>query len=196
MRQFLAIAFLAVAILTTPAKAKERGVAVDQIIAVVGGEVITESELRQESRIALALRQGEAAALTALDEEVLVAFRDYVVNQMVVSVHVRRLGTIELSRKKIDRAIQKFKAKFRSPSAYDAFKRRFDIGEAKIRSTLRRELRNQLFVKQRLRSRQLSQRLGGESTTWSEEAMNTLLAEMKQTVEIRYLGPDQQLELQ
>jgi len=196
VRQFLAIAFLAVAILTTPAKAKERGVAVDQIIAVVGGEVITESELRQESRIALALRQGEAAALTALDEEVLVAFRDYVVNQMVVSVHVRRLGTIELSRKKIDRAIQKFKAKFRSPSAYDAFKRRFDIGEAKIRSTLRRELRNQLFVKQRLRSRQLSQRLGGESTTWSEEAMNTLLAEMKQTVEIRYLGPDQQLELQ
>ncbi len=196
MRQFLAIAFLAVAILTTPAKAKERGVAVDQIIAVVGGEVITESELRQESRIALALRQGEAAALTALDEEVLVAFRDYVVNQMVVSVHVRRLGSIELSRKRIDRAIQKFKAKFRSPSAYEAFKRRFDIGEAKIRSTLRRELRNQLFVKQRLRSRQLSQRLGGESTTWSEEAMNTLLAEMKQTVEIRYLGPDQQLELQ
>lgn len=196
MRQFLAIAFLAVAILTTPLKAKERGVAVDQIIAVVDGEVITESELRQESRIALALRQGEAAALTALDEEVLVAFRDYVVNQMVVSVHVRRLGTIELSRKKIDRAIQKFKAKFRSPSAYEAFKRRFDIGEAKIRSTLRRELRNQMFVKQRLRSRQLSQRLGGESTTWSEEAMNTLLAEMKQTVEIRYLGPDQQLELQ
>ena len=196
MRQFLVIAFLAVATLTTPLKAKERGVAVDQIIAVVGGEVITESELRQESRIALALRQGEAAALTSLDEEVLVAFRDYVVNQMVVSVHVRRLGTIELSRKKIDRAIQKFKAKFRSPSAYEAFKRRFDIGEAKIRSTLRRELRNQIFVKQRLRSRQLSQRLGGESTTWSEEAMNTLLAEMKQTVEIRYLGPDQQLELQ
>ena len=41
---------------------------------------------------------------------------------------------IELSQKKIDSAIQKFKAKFRSPSSYDAFKRRFDIGEDKIRT--------------------------------------------------------------
>jgi hypothetical protein len=175
---------------------KDRGVAVDQIVAVVGAETITESELRQESRIALAFRQGEVAALTALDEEVLVAFRDYVVNQMVVAVHVRRLGTIELSRKKVDGASQKFKEKFRSPSAYDAFKRRFDISEEKIKSTLRRELRNQIFVEDRLRSRQLSQRFGGENKAWSEEAMSTLLTEMKQTVEIRFLGPDQRLELQ
>ncbi len=177
-------------------EAKDRGVPVDQIIAVVDGEAITESELRQESRIALALRQGEAAAFTELDEKVLGAFRDYVVNQMVVSVHVRRLGSVELSQKKIDSAIQKFKAKFRSPSSYDAFKRRFDIGEDKIRTVLRRELRNQIFVQDRLRSRRLGQRLDSGSQTWSEEAMSTLLAEMKQTVEIRFLGPNQQLELQ
>ena len=176
--------------------AKERGVAVDQIIAVVDGEAITESELRQESRIALALRQGEAAAFTELDEKVLGAFRDYVVNQMVVSVHVRRLGSVELSQKKIDSAIQKFKAKFRSPSSYDAFKRRFDIGEDKIRTVLRRELRNQIFVQDRLRSRRLGQRLDNGSQAWSDETMSTLLAEMKQTVEIRFLGPNQQLELQ
>lgn len=187
---------LLVLVVPTILLAKDRGVAVDQIIAVVGAEIITESELRQESRIALAFRQGEAAALTALDEEVLVAFRDYVVNQMVVAIHVRRLGTIELPRKKIDGAIQKFKAKFRSPSAYDAFKRRFDISEEKIRSTLRRELRNQVFVEDRLRSRQLSERFGGENKAWSEEAMSTLLTEMKQTVEIRFLGPDERLELQ
>jgi len=176
--------------------AKERGVAIDQIIAVVGAETITESELRQESRIALAFRKGEVAALTPLDAEVLVAFRDYIVNQMVVAVHVRRLGTIELPRKKIDGALQKFKAKFRSPSAYDAFKRRFDISEEKIRSTLRRELRNQIFIEDRLRSRQLTQRFGGQNKSWSEEAMNTLFTEMKQTVQIRFLGPDQQLEIQ
>jgi hypothetical protein len=177
-------------------QAKDRGVTVDQIIAVVDGEAITESELQQESRIALALRQGEAAAFTELDEKVLGAFRDYVVNQMVVSVHVRRLGSVELSQKKIDSAIQKFKAKFRSPSSYDAFKRRFDIGEDKIRTVLRRELRNQIFVKDRLRSRRLGQRLDNGSQAWSDETMSTLLAEMKQTVEIRFLGPNQQLELQ
>ena len=189
---------VAIALLVSPltALANDRGVEVDKIIAVVDGEAMTESELRQESRIALALRQGEAAALTQLDDKVLRAFRDYVVNQMVVSVHVRRLGTVELSQKKIDRAIQKFKAKFRSPSSYDAFKRRFDIGEDKIRTVLRRELRNQIFVEERLRSRQLSQRLDGQNQGWSEEAMSTLLAEMKQTVEIRFLGPNQQLELQ
>jgi len=189
---------LGVLLVTYPllAQAKDRGVAVDQIIAVVDGEAITESELRQESRIALALRQGEAAAFTELDEKVLGAFRDYVVNQMVVSVHVRRLGSVELSQKKIDRAIQKFKAKFRSPSSYDAFKRRFDIGEDKIRTVLRRELRNQIFVQDRLRSRQLSQRLDNQGQQWSEETMTRLLAEMKQTVEIRFLGPNQQLELQ
>lgn len=191
-------ACIAILVFVLPANlfGKDRGVAVDQIIAVVGAETITESELRQESRIALAFRQGEVAALTALDEEVLVAFRDYVVNQMVVAVHVRRLGTIELPQKKIDSALQKFKAKFRSPSAYDAFKRRFDISEEKIRTTLRRELRNQIFVEDRLRSRQLSQRFAGQNKAWSEEAMNTLLTEMKQTVEIRFLGPAQQLEIQ
>ncbi len=177
-------------------QAKDRGVAVDQIIAVVDGEAITESELQQESRIALALRQGESAAFTELDEKVLGAFRDYVVNQMVVSVHVRRLGSVELSQKKIDNAIQKFKAKFRSPSSYEAFKRRFDIGEDKIRTILRRELRNQIFVQDRLRSRRLGQRLDNGSQAWSDETMSTLLAEMKQTVEIRFLGPNQQLELQ
>ena len=195
MKQAICIAVLML-ISTIAVGAKDRGVAVDQIIAVVDGEAITESELQQESRIALALRQGEAAAFTELDAKVLGAFRDYVVNQMVVSVHVRRLGSVELSQKKIDSAIQKFKAKFRSPSSYDAFKRRFDIGEDKIRTILRRELRNQIFVKDRLRSRRLGQRLDAGSQAWSEETMSTLLAEMKQTVEIRFLGPNQQLELQ
>ncbi len=195
MRSAICIACI-VLLAALSAGAKERGVAVDQIIAVVDGEAITESELRQESRMALALRQGEAAAFTELDQKVLGAFRDYVVNQMVVSVHVRRLGSVELSQKKIDSAIQKFKAKFRSPSSYDAFKRRFDIGEDKIRTVLRRELRNQIFVQDRLRSRRLGQRLDSGSQAWSEETMSTLLAEMKQTVEIRFLGPNQQLELQ
>ncbi|MBT6177497.1 MAG: hypothetical protein HOI23_09630 [Deltaproteobacteria bacterium] len=194
--RFAACIALLTFVLPMNLSAKERGVAIDQIIAVVGAETITESELRQESRIALAFRKGEVAALTPLDAEVLVAFRDYIVNQMVVAVHVRRLGTIELPRKKIDGALQKFKAKFRSPSAYDAFKRRFDISEEKIRSTLRRELRNQIFIEDRLRSRQLTQRFGGQNKSWSEEAMNTLFTEMKQTVQIRFLGPDQQLEIQ
>ena len=195
MKPYWVITLLALMPMTF-AMGNDRGVSVDMIIAVVGGEPITESELRQEARIALALREGEAAALTHLDDDALGAFRDYVVNQMVVSVHVRRLGTVELARVKVDVALQKFKARFRSPSSYEAFRRRFDIGEEKIRSILRRELRNQMFVKERLRSRQLSNRRGADNLAWSEDAISTLLAEKKQTVEIRYLGPDHQLELQ
>ena len=195
MRPFV---LLGVFLVTCPllAQAKDRGVAVDQIIAVVDGEAITESELRQESRIALALRQGEAAAFTELDEKVLGAFRDYVVNQMVVSVHVRRLGSVELSQKKIDRAIQKFKAKFRSPSSYDAFKRRFDIGEDKIRPFCAESYEIRFLFKTDFGLANWSQRLDNQGQQWSEETMTRLLAEMKQTVEIRFLGPNQQLELQ
>lgn len=183
-------------LVTSTTLASERGVVVDQIIAVVNGEPITQSELTQETRIALAQRKGEQAALVALEEQVLVAFRDYVVNQRMVSVHVRRLGSLELARKIVDEALKKFKSKFRSPSSYQAFCRRFDIRESTIRAILRRDLRNELFIRDRLRSRKLGKRFSDTVDTWSKQALTHLLAEMKETVEIRFLDADEQLERQ
>ena len=75
--------------------------------------------------------------------------------------------------------------------------RRFDIPESKIRMLLRRDLRNQVFVSQRLRSRRLSDSRGPDrESSATDVLLNELLQEMKRTVEIRFLGPEDQLELQ
>ena len=177
--------------------ADTRGTPIDKIVAVVAGEPLTESELMIEARVALALRQGEAPALGPIDSELFAAFRDYVVNQMVVSVHARRVGAVDAPRGEIDLAVKKFIQRFRSSSSYEAFMRRFDIPESKIRMLLRRDLRNQVFVSQRLRSRRLSDSRGPDrESTATDVLLNELLQEMKRTVEIRFLGPEDQLELQ
>ena len=177
--------------------ADSRGTPVDKIVAVVAGEPLTESELMIEARVALAMREGEAAAVGPIDSELFGAFRDYVVNQMVVTVHARRVGAVDVPRDQIDLASKKFIQKFRSSSSYEAFMRRFDIPETKIRGLLRRDLRNQVFVSQRLRSRRLSESRGPDRESAAADVLlNELLEEMKRTVEIRFLGPEEQLELQ
>jgi len=173
------------------------GTAIDKIVAVVAGEPLTESELMIEARVALVSRHDEQSALGPIDSELFAAFRDYVVNQMVVSVHARRVGAVDVPRGEIDLAVKKFVQRFRSNSSYEAFLRRFDIPEAKIRMLMHRDLRNQVFVNQRLRSRRLSDSRGPDNKNVSMAALlDELLGEMKRTVEIRFLGPQDQLELQ
>lgn len=174
-----------------------KGILVDRIIAVVDGEVLTETELLAEVRIALVLRRGSEAATRDLDDKVVHAFREYVVNQMVVAAHVRRLGTVEVSNDRLEQLFREFHARFPSVHAFRAFLRRFDVSETKLSNLFRRDLRNQVFIDQRLRSRQLTNARGGSSNKqWSAEDVNQLLSEMRETVRIRLLGPNDQLELQ
>ena len=176
-----------------------RGTIVDQVVAVVDKEVITDSELLVEARVALVAREGEVGRAIAegeLDVDTLLRMRDYLVNQLLIANFIRRLGTVTVSEQEVDRAQQRFMKIFPSDDAYRAFKRKYDVPEPTIRSILRRELRNETYVKERMRSWLTVGLSEAEREHRAQESLARWLADLRRGAEVRLLGPQGELELQ
>lgn len=183
---------VAVALLSVP------GTLIDRVVAVVDKDVITQSELLTEARVALAWREGEEAASAELGDPLLDALREYVINQTLVAAQARRLGTADVPAEQLEQRVWQFRQRFTSASVYQAFLRRFGITEAMVQDIFRRDLGNDRTLQQRVRSR-LS--LPGEESAESpqkryERAVQQWLDELRQSVEVRLLGPEGELELQ
>ena len=172
----------------------EYGVLADRVVAVVGEEVLTESELQIEARIALAFREGGVVATSTLEPGLLGSLRDYVVNQLVVMIHARRLGSAEVSDATVDELMGRFRARFASHVAYRAFLRRYGISEGTVRRILLRDLKNQIFVDSRLSKGAGSGK--GEAAKSRSETLEAWLVQMKRSVPIRILGENQRLEVE
>jgi len=170
---------------------------VDRVIAVVDKEIITETELLAEARIALVLRAG-LSGLGLMDGEVdpglLLSMRTYVINQVLVAHQVRRLGGVGVSEQEVDHALRGFVMRFGSTAAYDAFRRKFDVSEQAVRAVLRRDLRNAKYVDQRMRSWLATADDGDSEEERRKQALASWLEEVQRAVEIRMLGPEGELE--
>jgi hypothetical protein len=183
-------AWLLTCLLATP------GSRIDSVVAVVDKDVITESELLTEARIALAWREGERAATAELSDELLEALRDYLIDQTLVASQARRLGAEDVPEEAIDQRAWQFTQRFSSQNAYRAFLRRFGITEAAVRDILARDLRNDRYIAQRMRTRLLggASREGTPAARY-DAAVKQWLQELRQSVELRRVGPDHELEL-
>jgi hypothetical protein len=173
------------------------GTLIEVVVAVVDKEVITRSELLTEARVALAMqRGGDGSEAASIDEQFLADFRDYLINQILIAGQARRLGAAEVSEDEVTRDLERFANQFRSASAYQAFLRRHDIQVPTLRGILRRHLRNERYIEQRMRAR----RLGASGTPIDEkeyqEGLRQWLGELRDTAEIRLPGPDGELEIQ
>ncbi len=180
---------------------------VDQIVAVVDKEIVTESELLIEARVALVAREqgrGYALADGPLDRELLDPTRDYLINQVLIASHVRRLGTVEVSDQEVDRALEQFIGYFPSDAAYQAFKRKYGIPEETIRDILRRDLRNERYIDQRMRiwmggamrSDRGDDHQREARVERAERALKRWLSDLRKGAEVRLLGPEGELEVQ
>lgn len=171
------------------------GTLVDQVVAVVDKEVVTQSELLIEARIALALRHGDDAVSATLDETFMTSFRDYLVNQLLVSEQARRFGAADVAEQEVDAQVTELSRRFSSPASFQSFLRRFGVGLGTVRAIVRRDLRNERYVRERLRLRLIGQgeldRLGDEQY---DRALRAWLGELRATADIRLLGPDGELE--
>ncbi len=168
------------------------GTLVDRVIAVVDNEVITHSELLREARIALAKREGEQVAGAELGPELLQSFLDYLINQTMIAARARRVGGVEVSEQDVEREVTRFAQRFRTPAAYQAFLRRFDIPEEALRETLRRDARSERYIQERLRA----WRIDASDAEATASAVKRMMQEMREGVELRVLGPADELELQ
>ncbi|MBI3178570.1 MAG: SurA N-terminal domain-containing protein [Deltaproteobacteria bacterium] len=164
----------------------------DRVIAVVDNEVITYSELLREARVALVKREGEQIAGADLGAELLASFLDYLINQTMIAARARRVGGVEVSEQDVDREAARFAQRFRTPAAYQAFLRRFDISEEVLRDTLRRDLRSERYIQDRLRA----WRVDAGDADATAAAVKRMAQEMREGVELRVLGPSDELELQ
>ena len=170
----------------------EAGTLIDQVVAVVGKEIVTESELMVEARVALAFREGEAAATAELPAELLLSLRDYLVNQLCVMLTARRLGGPPVSQSRINSAMDDFRSQFTSDVSYSAFLRRYGIREEIVRRILERDLKNQLFITSRLKNR-LSEAKANPAE--AAQALQNWLTQMKRSMEIRLIASNGKLEL-
>ncbi len=183
------------ALVTIASLGTVHGTLVDRVVAVVDKQVITESELLVETRIALAQREGEQIAAADLDPKLLDKFLDYLIDQVLLSSQARRFGTQEIPEADIDKAVQQFANAFRSRESYQAFLRRFDIDEASLRNIMQRNLRNDRYIKERMRLRMLGETGELRDSPRYREALHKWLVELRNAAEIRRLGPTGELEL-
>ncbi len=185
----------ATAVLVATLLAAPPGVLADRVIAVVDKQVLTQSELLLQARITLVEREGGDAGTADLDEGVVAAFLDYVVNQMLVSAQARRLGADEVAASDVDRAVQRFSERFRTPDAYRAFLRRFDVSEETLRHVLERDLRNQRFIADRMRLIGGADKGADPASPEYQQALKKWLDELRDAGDVRLPGPTGELEL-
>jgi len=165
------------------------GVEIDGVVAVVGEQVLTRTELHEEMRVLLILRGGERAGAGHFSIELERTFLDYVLYQLIVSVHSLRAGFQEPPNFELDQMKQRFLDKFFSLESYHSFKRRFGLSESRIRNLLRRELKNELFLRDRLNARVRNGALPGKPKTEDElPLLKEILNEMRRTVSVTVMS--------
>ena len=167
---------------------------IDRVIAVVDQDVITETELVLEARLALALRGAVDAASKKIEERFLTTFLDYLVNQLLISSQARRLGIVEVSDDELAEALDRFVDRFGSTAAFEDFLQRFGISEERLNASLLRDLRNGRYVTRRMKVRLMGRELEPTAKEY-HDALDRWLEELRDSAEIRLLGPDGRLML-
>lgn len=121
--------------------APARAEIIDRILAVVGGVVITQSDVTAASKLGLVAVEG-AGELTS-------AVLSRLVDRQLILAEVDRYAPPEPTTDAVDRERQRTRARFESAEAYDAALARSGIDEKHLRQTLRDDLRIRGYLEQR-----------------------------------------------
>ncbi len=125
----------------------------DRLVAIVEGEVLTQSALEFEARVALILAAGERAADAPLDEEALGAALDLSIGERLQVREAERLQTFQLDPAEIDGAVDRFRARFSSAGAVESFLDGQGVDSQTLLSVLARKLRAERLLDSRVRLR-------------------------------------------
>ncbi len=135
--------------------ASAQGQVVEEVVAVIrpaGAEsrVVTLTKLTEEARIVLISRGASEAALRPLDGPALKATLDWYVDQTLLSEEATRLGVFEVEPGEARTELERFKKRFARPEDYAAFLSANGMSEEDVLSVLRRMLRVQRYLDNRV----------------------------------------------
>ncbi len=144
------------------APAPARAQTIDRLVAVVGGQVLTESDLRAALALGLLPAPGQSSAPTvpptpaaggvvvpepgaAFPRDVL----DRAIDRELMRAEVERFGVTDLSTEDVDRRVAAIRARFPGPQAFTDALARVGMTEARLRAWLSDDLRIQRYIAER-----------------------------------------------
>ena len=126
-----------VALCSTGARAE----IIDRVLAIVGGGVIMQSDVTMAFELGLVTVEKT--------DDPIAAVLSRLIDRYVILAEVDRYAPAEPSPEAIDRAVQQVRATFATAQAFDAALARSGIDQARLRQTLRDELRMRAYLEQR-----------------------------------------------
>ncbi len=140
------ISWVAFSAAAQPPESALLGRVIDRVVALVGGHVITLSELEFEARVALIQHGGLEAASASLDDRALRAALDLAVAERLETDAADRLQVFNLEESEVDSALRDFKSKFETNAKLAAFLARHEADEQQLAAVLARRLRVEKIV--------------------------------------------------
>lgn len=139
----------------------------DRSVAMVNGQVMTWSELDFEARVLLIYAGGTEAASAPLDMPVLRDSLEELITHRLLAGEAEQLGAYPLDEGELEAALRRFKGRFPTQAAWQAFLDRHETDETGVTTTLSRFLRAQHVLDGKLRLKaQVSE---AEARRWVEE---------------------------
>lgn len=147
-------------VLGAAAEPPPHGRSLERIVGVVDKDVITEGELQAEARLALVQREGARAAFVPLPQAYLASFIDHLISQVLVAQEARRMGAAGASEQEVNARLAALAAQFDGQEAYLTFLNSLTMDVEFVRQVMARDVQNDRFVRERLRTRLLAQGRG------------------------------------
>ncbi|TSC24599.1 hypothetical protein FOF48_26460 [Corallococcus sp. Z5C101001] len=129
----------------------EEGRMMDRVVAVIEGQVLTQSELEMEARVALIQRGAVQAAALPLDEQTLQGALELSINQRLQVLSADRLQAFPAEPAEVEARLDAFRARLGGEAGLQRFLTRHDVGRDALLGVLARGLRAERILDSRVR---------------------------------------------
>jgi len=129
------------------------GRVIDRVVAVIGTQVLTLSELEFEARVTLVQRGGVRASEVLLDEQTLRGALELGINQRLLVAGADRLQAFQAERSEVEARLRTFRDRFEDETALLAFLARHDADLEQLTAVLERSVRAERILDSRIRLR-------------------------------------------
>jgi len=137
-----------------PEAAREsEGRLLEQVVAVIEGQVLTRSELEFETRVMLVQQGGLQAAFAPLDEEALKGGLELAINMRLQVLSADRLEAFPAEKAEVEARLARFRGSFESEDAFLSFLARAGADLKLLTEVLERRVRAERILDSRLRPR-------------------------------------------
>lgn len=133
--------------------AEARGVVLDRVAAVVEGRIITLSQLRFESRVALIQGGDASAASRALDDAALKNGLEWAVGQRLQEIEADRLKAFAIEPEELNESFRRFEGRIGGGEQLNLFLKAHEVDPAGLARVLERSLRAERMLDSKVRLR-------------------------------------------